>query len=204
MMKRLGRISGLDASDPYGVYGVENKQPGVTAAVHKHDGYGQGEVEAQNDVIWVTENNLKSGILILWCLDLQPAHIDLGETLEMPNRFVLQRRKPRVDINLLEFIHLIMVRGVARLRTSFHECIFTVPHPLCGMSSNEWYWMTFYCFSPSSPFLFFMLLIITSSSIINIFIARSVLLLFKGPNMDCVLYLVEFEWNWWRTWLCSS
>ena len=50
-------------------------------------------MEAQNGVIWVTENNLKSGILILWYLDLQPAHIDLEETLEMPNHFVLQRRK---------------------------------------------------------------------------------------------------------------
>lgn len=47
---------------------------------------------AQSSVIWVTENNLKSGILILWCLDLQPAHIDLEETLEMPNHFVLQER----------------------------------------------------------------------------------------------------------------
>lgn len=107
MMERLGRICGLDALDPYGVYGVDNKQPGLTAALHKHDGYGRGEMEAQNGVIWVTENNLKSGILILWCLDLQPAHIDLEETLEMPNHFVLQRRKPKVDINPLEFIHVV-------------------------------------------------------------------------------------------------
>lgn len=46
MMERLGRICGLDALDQYGVYGVDNKQPGLTAALHKHDGYGRGEMES--------------------------------------------------------------------------------------------------------------------------------------------------------------
>lgn len=88
-------------------------------------------MEAQSDVIWVAENNPKSGVLTLWCLDLQPVHVHLEETLEMPNHFVLQRRKPRVDINLLEFMYL--VSGIARLRTSFHECVSTVLHSMCGV-----------------------------------------------------------------------
>lgn len=127
-MRRLGRISSLDALDPYGAYGIENQQSGPPVALHRPAHCGEGEMEAQSDVICVAENNLEPGVLTLWCLDLQPVHVHLEETLEMPNQFVLQRRKPRVDIKSLEFMYL--VSGIARLRTSFHECISTVLHSM--------------------------------------------------------------------------
>lgn len=120
-------------------------------ALHRPARCGEGELEAQSDGSWVAENNLEPGVLTLWCLDHHPVHVHLEETLEMPNQFVLQRRKPRVDINSLEFMYL--VSGIARLRTSFHECISTVLRSMWIVLK----WMVlidFLLFSQSSPFLF--------------------------------------------------